>query len=141
MACRRAGSATRSKSNGMLFMSVSSIRETYQLLREHLRQFPGNYRINEEDRSNKTPLTTVQLLARAAKAGTHIGQLCQAIYRNEAELGIRRILGVVALAKNTVWPPSTMPAPRPSIWEWRTTDSCAAIWNATPSSRCVMSIP
>jgi transposase len=71
----------------------------YQLLREHLRQFPGNYRINEEDRPNKTPLTTEQLLARAAKAGTHIGQLCQAIFRNEAELGIRRILGVVALAK------------------------------------------
>jgi hypothetical protein len=36
----------------------------YQLLREHLRQFPGNYRINDEDRSNKTPLSTVQLLAR-----------------------------------------------------------------------------
>ena len=71
----------------------------YQLLREHLRQFPGNYRINEEDRSKKTPLSTMQLLARAAKAGTHIGQLCQAIFRNEAETGIRRILGVVALAK------------------------------------------
>jgi hypothetical protein len=71
----------------------------YQLLREHLRQFPGNYRIHEEDRSNKTPLSTVQPLARAAKAGPHIGQLSQAIYRNEAELGIRRILGVVALAK------------------------------------------
>jgi transposase len=71
----------------------------YQLLREHLRQFPGNYRIHEEDRSKKTPLSTVQLLARAAKAGTHIGQLCEAIYRNEAELGIRRILGVMALAK------------------------------------------
>ncbi len=71
----------------------------YQLLREHLRQFPGNYRINDEDRSHKTPLSTVQLLARAARAGTHIGQLCEAIYRNEAELGIRRILGVVALAK------------------------------------------
>jgi hypothetical protein len=73
--------------------------QNYQLLREHLRQFPGNYSINEEDRSKKTPLSTVQLLARAAKAGTYIGQLCQAIYRNEAELGIRRILGVVALAK------------------------------------------
>jgi transposase len=71
----------------------------YQLLREHLRQFPGNYRINDEDRSNKTPLSTVQLLARATKAGPHIGQLCEAIYRNEAETGIRRILGVVALAK------------------------------------------
>ncbi len=98
-AYRRAGSADRSKSNGMLFTCASSIPSNYQLLREHLRQFPGNYRINEEDRSNKTPLTTVQLLARAAKAGTHIGQLCQAIFRNEAELGIRRILGVVALAK------------------------------------------
>ena len=32
-------------------------------MREHLRQFPGNYRIKEEDRSNKTPLSTVQLLA------------------------------------------------------------------------------
>jgi hypothetical protein len=73
--------------------------KNYQLLREHLRQFPGNYRINDEDRSNKTPFSTVQLLARAAKAGTHIGQLCEAIYRNEAELGIRRILGVLSLAK------------------------------------------
>ena len=73
--------------------------KSHQLLREHLRQFPGNYRINDEDRSNKTPPSTVQLLARAAKAGTHIGRLCQAIYNNETELGIRRILGVIALAK------------------------------------------
>jgi transposase len=72
---------------------------SHQLLREHLRQFPGNYRINDEDRTNKTPLSTVHLLARAATAGPHIAQLCQAIFRNEAELGIRRILGVVALAK------------------------------------------
>jgi len=73
--------------------------KNYQLLREHLRQFPGNYRIQDEDRSNKTPVSTVQLLARAAKAGTHIGQLCEAIYRNEAELGIRRILGLLSLPK------------------------------------------
>jgi transposase len=80
-------------------LHVRILNQNYQLLREHLRQLPGNYRINDEDRSSKTPLSTVQLLARAAKAGTHIGRLCQAIYRNEAELGIRRILGVVALAK------------------------------------------
>ena len=72
---------------------------THQLLREHLRQLPGNYRINDQDRPNKTPLSTVQLLARAAKAGTHIGQLCDAIYHEQKELGIRRILGVLALAK------------------------------------------
>ncbi|HXH49960.1 MAG TPA: IS21 family transposase [Terriglobia bacterium] len=72
---------------------------TRQLLREHLRQLPGNYRINDEDRPSKTPLGTLHLLARAAKAATHIGQLCDTIYRNEAELGIRRILGVLALCK------------------------------------------
>jgi transposase len=72
---------------------------SHQLLREHLRQLPGNYRINTEDRPNKTPLSTVHLLARAAKAGTHIGQLCEAIYHEQAELGIRRILGVLSLAK------------------------------------------
>jgi len=80
-------------------LHVRILNQNYQLLREHLRQLPGNYRINDTDRSNKTPLSTVQLLSRAAQAGTHIGRLCQAIYRNEAELGIRRILGVVALAK------------------------------------------
>jgi transposase len=80
-------------------LHVRILDKNYQLLREHLRQFPGNYSINDEDRSKKTPPTTVKLLARAAKAGTHIGQLCEAIYRNEAELGIRRILGVVDLAK------------------------------------------
>ena len=72
---------------------------THQLLREHLRAFPGNYRINDDDRPNKTPPSTVHLLARAAKAGTHIGQLCEAIYHEQAELGIRRILGVLSLAK------------------------------------------
>ena len=73
--------------------------KSHQLLREHLRQLPGNYRIQEEDRPNKTPLGTLHLLAKAAKAGTHIGQLCDAIYYEQAELGIRRILGVLSLAK------------------------------------------
>ena len=72
---------------------------SHQLLREHLRQLPGNYRIQDEDRPNKTPLSTVHLLARAAQAGTHIGQLCDAIYHEQKELGIRRILGILSLAK------------------------------------------
>jgi transposase len=80
-------------------LHVRILDKNYQLLREHLRQFPGNYSIHDEDRLKKTPPSTAHLLARAAKAGTHIGQLCEAIYRNEAELGIRRILGVVDLAK------------------------------------------
>jgi transposase len=72
---------------------------THQLIREHSRQIRGKYRINEEDQPKKTPLSTVRLLARAARAGTHIGQLCNAIHHEEGEVGIRRILGVLSLAK------------------------------------------
>jgi len=74
-------------------------RQTRQLVREHIRQIRGGYRINNEDYPNKAPLSTVRLLARAAQAGTHIGQLCNAIHHEEGELGIRRILGVLSLAK------------------------------------------
>lgn len=72
---------------------------TNQLMREHIRQIRGGYRINHEDYPKKTPLSTVRLLARAARAGSHIGQLCNAIHHEQAELGIRRILGVLSLAK------------------------------------------
>ena len=46
---------------------------THQLLREHVRQKRGRHRIRAEDNPKKTPLTTAQLLARAARAGSHIG--------------------------------------------------------------------
>jgi len=72
---------------------------TGQLLREHLRQPRGAHRIHDEDRSRRTPLTTVQLLAQTAKAGTHIGQFCQTMYNRRGEVAIRRILGVLSLAK------------------------------------------
>ncbi|HEX2714587.1 MAG TPA: IS21 family transposase [Candidatus Acidoferrales bacterium] len=72
---------------------------TNELLREHLRQRPGGYRIQDEDRPKKTPLGTAQLLRRAERAGTQIGILCHSIYQREGELGIRRILGVFSLAK------------------------------------------
>jgi transposase len=72
---------------------------TDQLLREHVRQQRGRHRINLEDRPKKTPLSSVQLLARAARAGSHIGTFCEALYRQQGEAGIRRILGVLSLAK------------------------------------------
>ena len=72
---------------------------TGQLLREHLREQRGRHRIKDEDRSRRTPLSTQQLLARAEKAGTHIGVLCQSMHRNHGETAVRRILGVLALAK------------------------------------------
>jgi transposase len=72
---------------------------TGQLLREHVRQKRGRYRIKPEDYPQRAPLGTLQLLARAERAGTHIGALCQAIHRAEGEVCVRRILGVLALAK------------------------------------------
>jgi len=72
---------------------------TGQLLREHLREQRGRHRIKDEDRPRRTPLSTQQLLARAEKAGTQIGALCQSMHRNHGETAVRRILGVLALAK------------------------------------------
>ncbi len=70
-----------------------------QLLREHFRQKRGAHAIQERDRSPRTPLRTQQLLWRAEKAGTNIGQLCRVLHDRQGELAIRRILGVLSLAK------------------------------------------
>ncbi len=72
---------------------------TGQLLREHLRQQRGRHRIKDEDRSQRTPLSTKQLLARAEKTGIHIGALCQTMHQKHGEVAVRRILGVLSLAK------------------------------------------
>ena len=61
-----------------------------------MRQKRGWYRIKEEDHPKRTPLRTSQLLWRA---GSHIGALCDAIHRAQGEVGVRRILGVLSLAK------------------------------------------
>jgi hypothetical protein len=47
----------------------------------------------------KTPYTTAQLLARATRAGKQIGAFCEAIHQHQGEPGVRRILGVLSLAK------------------------------------------
>ena len=73
--------------------------KTGQLLREHVRQKRGWYRIKDEDHPKRTPLRTSQLLWRAGRAGSHIGALCDAIHRQQGEVGVRRILGVLSLAK------------------------------------------
>ncbi len=72
---------------------------TGELLREHLRHARGGHRIKDEDRPKQTPLTTQQLLRRAEVAGPHIGRLCQTLHRTEGEAAVRRILGMLALAK------------------------------------------
>jgi transposase len=72
---------------------------TGMLLREHLGQKRGAHRIRDEDRPRRTPLHTHRLLARAHKAGPSIGALCDAIHHRQAEAGVRRIMGVLSLAK------------------------------------------
>jgi transposase len=72
---------------------------TGQLLREHLRQERGRHRIQPEDRPPRTPFSTQQLLHRAEAAGKHIGALCQAMHGSQGQVAVRRILGVLALAK------------------------------------------
>jgi transposase len=72
---------------------------TRTLLREHRRQHPGGYRTREEDRPPHTPPSTARLLLRSERVGPHIGGLCTQIYRRDGECGVRRILGVLALAR------------------------------------------
>jgi transposase len=72
---------------------------TGQLLREHVRAPRGWHRIQDEDRPSRTPRPTQALLTRAAKAGAHIGTVCGSIYQQDGPAGVRRILGVLSLAK------------------------------------------
>ena len=72
---------------------------TGQLLREHLRTPRGWHRIAEQDRPARTPPKTLALLAAAKRAGPAISTICDHIHRHDGAAGIRRILGVLALAR------------------------------------------
>jgi transposase len=72
---------------------------TGRLLREHVRTRRGHHRIEEADRPARTPKTTLALLAAGHQAGERIGQVCDQIHQREGQAGVRRILGVLALAK------------------------------------------
>src|SRR5688572_29452498 len=63
--------------------------QTGQLLREHLRCPRGSHRIKDEDRSRKTPPAVSQLLARADRAGMHLGQLCRTMHSRRSETAVR----------------------------------------------------
>jgi transposase len=73
--------------------------KTGQLLREHLRAPRGWHRIEEADRPNRTPPKTIALLEAALRVGASVSTICEHIQRHEGQAGIRRILGVLALAK------------------------------------------
>ncbi len=73
--------------------------QTGHLLREHLRAPRGWHRLHDDDRPARTPSSTLALLARAKTAGPHISTVCETIHAREGAAGVRRILGVLALAK------------------------------------------
>ena len=73
--------------------------KTGELLREHLSGKRGGHRIRDADRPRRTPPQLLQLLARGHKAGASIGAVCDAIHARQGELGMRRIQGVLQLAK------------------------------------------
>ncbi len=72
---------------------------TGRLLREHVRQAAGRYRVAPQDIPSRTPASTLDLLARACRAGPSIGTLCAEVHRREPVGGARRVLGVLSLAK------------------------------------------
>jgi transposase len=72
---------------------------TGELLREHLHQVRGARRVKEEDRPTQTPPGTVHLLLRAGRAGRNISTVCQGMHEREGEAAVRRILGMLSLAK------------------------------------------
>ncbi len=73
--------------------------KTSQLLREHLRTRRGWHRIADGDRPAQTPKPVLGLLAIARSAGPHIGIVCAHIQQHEGAAGVRRIQGVLRLAK------------------------------------------
>jgi len=73
--------------------------KTGMLIREHLRQQPGRFRVDPEDRSPKTPVGVQQLLHRARIAGRHVGALCECIEQRRDQYAAREILGVLSLVK------------------------------------------
>ena len=84
-----------------------------------------------------------QLLSRAERAGTHIGTLCAEIHRRDGEHGVRRILGVLSLARKHGAHRRRRRLRRGArARRRRPTASCAATSSATRPcrSRCARSI-
>lgn len=73
--------------------------KTGALLREHVRAPRGWHRIEDADRPTRTPAKTLALLSAAQRVGHSLGAIADHIHRHEGESGVRRILGLLALAK------------------------------------------
>ncbi len=69
------------------------------LLREHVVADRGRHRMLPEDRPSRTPPEVRALFVRAHGIGFATGAIADAIYAEHGQLGIRRVLGLCALAK------------------------------------------
>jgi transposase len=72
---------------------------TGQLLREHVRAPRGYHRIDDADRPARTPAKTLALLSAAHRVGPALGTLADHIHRHDGAAGVRRLLGLLALAR------------------------------------------
>jgi hypothetical protein len=72
---------------------------TGQLLREHVRAPRGWHRIEDADRPSRTPAKTLVLLAAAHRVGPSLGAVADHIHQHDGAGGVRRILGLLTLAK------------------------------------------
>lgn len=72
---------------------------TGQLIAEHLRTFRGGFRVPPDLRPRRTPPALEELVARAHRAGTAIGAVCDAILLFDPLRGPARIQGVLALGR------------------------------------------
>lgn len=73
--------------------------KTGELLRDMAKKPRGRRTVRPDDVPVQTPATSLQLLARASKAGAAACALCQAIHDRQGEAVVRRILGVLSLVK------------------------------------------
>jgi len=95
---RRAGSGACCACNGMSCTFVCSIPRRATAARTRAPE-AGMVSHQRRGSSQAHAAAYSQLLGRAGRAGSHIGALCDAIHRAQGEVGVRRILGVLSLAK------------------------------------------
>jgi transposase len=72
---------------------------SWELLREYTVQRRGGRRALPADEPMRTPARISKLLATAALSGSNVGTLCEAMHRRDGESSVRRIQGVLSLAR------------------------------------------
>jgi transposase len=75
-------------------------RHTGELLREHRRNGLGRYHTTHDDRPARVPMSTHDLLRRSDQIGAAVGLVCRQIHARDGEIAVRRILGILHLARH-----------------------------------------